>query len=75
MAAARPQLCHTPCGVYTTQLTNGGLITASAASATGASLAAIQAIGGQFATAGSAGTATAANAFKGIQFVGPERPK
>ncbi len=63
-------LCHTQAGVYTNSFTNGGLITASAAAATGASLAAIQAIGGQFATAGS-GTAAAANAYRGIQFVGP----
>lgn len=63
-------LCHTPSGVYTTSFTNGGLITASAASATGAALANIQAIGGQFATAGSGGSA-AANLLKGIQFVGP----
>jgi iron complex outermembrane receptor protein len=64
------ELCHTPAGVYDNSHTNGGLITASAASATGASLAAIQAIGGPFATAGS-GAASAANAYRGIQFVGP----
>jgi outer membrane receptor protein involved in Fe transport len=64
-------LCHTPSGVYTDSFTNGGLITASAASASGSALTAIQNIGGQFATAGSAGTPTAANALKGIQFVGP----
>jgi iron complex outermembrane receptor protein len=63
-------LCHTPAGVYTDSFTNGGLITASAASATGAALAKIQGLGGQFATAGS-GAASAANVLKGIQFVGP----
>ncbi len=62
-------LCHTPAGAYSNAYTNGGLITASAAGATGPALTAIQALGGQFATAGS-GAAAAANALKGIQFVG-----
>ena len=63
-------LCHTPTGVYTTSYTNGGLITASAASANAATAAAIQKIGGQFTAFNAAGTA-AANSLKGYQFVGP----
>jgi len=62
-------LCHTPAGVYTTSFTNGGLITANPAG-NAAGVASIAALGGQFATAGSGGF-TAANALKGIQFVGP----
>jgi outer membrane receptor protein involved in Fe transport len=68
-------LCHTPEGVYSNSFTNGGLITGSAAglannAANAAAIAAIQAIGPQYAAFGT-GTAAAANALKGIQFVGP----
>ena len=64
-----PTLCHAS-GAYNNSITNGGLINASAPGASGAALAAIQALGGPFATAGSGGAA-AANALRGIQFVGP----
>jgi len=52
------QLCHTPSGVYTTSFTNGGLITASAVGT------------GTVGVGGVTGLA-AANALKGVQFVGP----
>ena len=68
-------LCHTPQGTYTTSFTNGGLITGNAAglvnnAANASTIAGIQALGGQYAAFGT-GTPGAANAFKGIQFVGP----
>ena len=64
-----------PRGTYDNSYTNGGLITANAAGlantpANAAAIAAIQSIGGQFAGFAS-GTPAAANAYKGIQFVGP----
>ncbi len=69
------ELCHTPAGTYDNSHTNGGLITANSAGlantpANAAAIAAIQSIGGQFAGFAS-GTPAAANAYKGIQFVGP----
>ncbi len=64
-------LCHTPSGTYTNSFTNGGLITASGAGVTAAAtLATTRGIGPQFATFGT-GTPAAANALKGVQFVGP----
>ena len=68
-------LCHTPSGVYDDSHTNGGLITANAAGlantpANAAAIAAVQGIGPQFAGFAT-GTTLAANAYKGIQFVGP----
>ena len=62
-------LCHTPSGTYTNAFTNGGLVVASTAGSA-ASVAAIKAIAPGFANAGT-GTLAAANALKGIQFVGP----
>ena len=64
-------LCHTPVGVYDDTHTNGGLITANAATPNAAGIAAIQAIGGQFAAFGTTGTTASTSALKGIQFVGP----
>ena len=61
-------LCHTPFGLGSATQTNGGLIGASPAG-TAANVTAIAAKGGIFATAGSGGLA-AANAMRGIQFVG-----
>ena len=61
-------LCHTPSNIGSATITNGGLIGASPAG-TAANVAAIAAKGGIFATAGSGGLA-AANALRGIQFVG-----
>src|SRR6201996_3364093 len=62
-------LCHTPSGTYTNAFTNGGLVVGSTAGSA-ASVAAIKAIAPAFANAGT-GTLAAANALKGIQFVGP----
>jgi outer membrane receptor protein involved in Fe transport len=64
-------LCHTPTGVYSNTFTNAGLINASAAGTTNAAtVAAIRAAGPQYANFG-LGTSAAANALRGIQFVGP----
>jgi outer membrane receptor protein involved in Fe transport len=64
-------LCHTPRGVYSNTFTNAGLINASPAGTTNAAtVAAIRAAGPQYANFGS-GTSAAANALRGIQFVGP----
>jgi iron complex outermembrane recepter protein len=68
-----PTLCHTNGGAYSTQFTNGGLITASPATTAAnlaANQAAINALGQGYVGVGSAGTA-AANLLKGNQFVGP----
>jgi len=61
-------LCHTPYGLGSATQTNGGLIGSSPAGSA-ANVTAIAAKGGVFATAGSGGLA-AANALRGIQFVG-----
>ena len=64
-------LCHTPFGVYSTSFTNGGLISANAATPNAAGIAAIQSIGGQFAAFGTTGTTASTTLLKGTQFVGP----
>jgi iron complex outermembrane receptor protein len=64
-------LCHTPSGTYTTSFTNGGLISANAATPNAAGITAIQAIGPQFAAFGTTGTTGSTSVLKGIQFVGP----
>src|SRR6185437_7797536 len=68
-------LCHTPTGTYSNTFTNAGLINASPAGlantpGNAAAIAAIRAAGPQYANFG-LGTAGAANALRGIQFVGP----
>jgi outer membrane receptor protein involved in Fe transport len=55
---AATALCHTPAGTYGNQFTNGGLITASAAGTGTVGVNGVTAL-------------AAANALKGIQFVGP----
>ena len=61
-------LCHTY-GTGSAVQTNGGLIVASPASATGATVTNIRNIGGDFTAFGAGGTA-AANQLRGLQFVG-----
>ena len=67
-ATGGSSLCHTPIGLGSANQTNGGLIGASPVG-TASTVAAIAAKGGVFATAGSGGLA-AANALRGIQFIG-----
>ena len=64
-------LCHTPTGVYTSNFTNGGLISSNAATPNAAGIAAIQAKGGQFANFAGSGTTTSTSLLTGTQFTGP----
>jgi outer membrane receptor protein involved in Fe transport len=54
-------LCHTPLGVYSNNFTNGGLISANAATPNAAGIAAF----------GTTGTTTSTTLLKGTQFSGP----